>query len=149
MLRRLLKSFEEGIEGGRSEHVHLVDDKHLILTDLRWDGHLLDKIADIVDRVVGGAIELIDVVGTLFVERLARFALVASLAFGTEMFAVDGLGENTGTGSLANASWTTEQIGMRQFATHDGILERLYQSLLAYNCVPVLRTVFSGRYDVI
>ena len=42
MLRRFFQCLQEGIEGGLLEHVHLVDDKHLVFANLRRYAHLLN-----------------------------------------------------------------------------------------------------------
>ena len=49
---RLLKCLEECIECRRRQHVHLVDDKHAILSDLRRNLHLVDEVANVIYRVV-------------------------------------------------------------------------------------------------
>ena len=51
--RRLLKSLEEGVEGGRREHVHLIDDIDAVLADLRGDLHLVHQVLDVLHTVVG------------------------------------------------------------------------------------------------
>lgn len=59
--RRLLKRFQKRVEGSRGEHVDLIDDKHPVLCVDRWYLHLVDKLADIIDTVVGGGVKLYDV----------------------------------------------------------------------------------------
>ena len=49
---RLLEGFEEGVEGLRAEHVHLVDYIHAVPAHLRRDLHLLEQGADVFDAVV-------------------------------------------------------------------------------------------------
>ena len=80
VLWRLLQCLKEGIEGSRAEHVYLVDDKHLVLSDLWRYARLLHQLLDVVHTIVAGGVELKDVVRPLFVERLAALALVACLA---------------------------------------------------------------------
>ncbi len=45
--RRFLKSLEEGIECCGRQHVHLVDDKHLVLPHLRRNTRLIHQLLDI------------------------------------------------------------------------------------------------------
>ncbi len=90
--RRFLKSLQEGVECRCRQHVHLVDDKHLILTHLRRYSCLFHQSLDVLHRVVAGSVELKDVIRALFVERLAAFAFVAGLTFSSRVLAVDGLG---------------------------------------------------------
>ena len=61
VLWRLLEGFEECVEGGRREHMHLVDDKDRVVPHLWNDAHLLYEVADVVNRVVRGGIQLVDV----------------------------------------------------------------------------------------
>ena len=97
MVRRFLQRLQKSVECRHREHVYLVDDEHLILSDLRRDTYLIGQIADILDRVVGSGIQFRNIVGTLFVKRPARLAFVASLARSGRMSAVDSFGEYTGT----------------------------------------------------
>ena len=75
------------------------------------------------DAIVAGGIQLKDVEGTLLIERLATFTLVASLTVFTGMLAIDSLGKNTGTSSLTHTSWTAEKIVMSQLAALYCILQ--------------------------
>ena len=59
--RRFFECFEEGVEGGRREHMHLVDDEHLILAQLRRDARLLHQRLDMLHGVVRGSVKLEDV----------------------------------------------------------------------------------------
>ena len=51
--------------------MNLIDDEDLIFSDCRRDTHLVDQRTDIVDRVVGGSIQFMNIIGTLFIESLA------------------------------------------------------------------------------
>ena len=68
---RLFQRLEESIKGRLGKHVDLIDDEDAVTASLRRDAHLLGQVADVVHTVVGCGIQLIDVVGTLLVERLA------------------------------------------------------------------------------
>ena len=67
---RLLKCLQECVEGSSGEHVNLVDDKHLVASELRWDACLLHERLDVLYGVVAGGVELEDVERTLLIERL-------------------------------------------------------------------------------
>ncbi len=71
MMRRLLQRFQESVECSRTQHMNLIDDEYLIFSDCRRDTHLVDQRTDIVDRVVGGSIQFMNIIGTLFIESLA------------------------------------------------------------------------------
>ena len=62
MLRRFLHGFQQGIERRGRQHVHLVDDIYLILTNLRRDAYLLHQLANVIYRVVGSSIEFVNIV---------------------------------------------------------------------------------------
>ena len=64
------------------------------------------------------------------------------------VLAVDGLGKNTCAGCLSYTSWAAKEIGMSQFPTFDGILQRRGQCTLSHNSVEGHRTVFPGRNNI-
>ena len=139
----LLKCLEEGVERRCGEHMHLVDDEHRVATLLRDDAHLLDEVADIIHRVVRRSIELVNIERATFVERATRLALVAGLAtVGVE--AVDGLGEDTRTGGLTYTSRTTEEVGVGQLTSLDGILEGRGYVSLSHNRCEGCGAIFTG-----
>ena len=142
MCGRLLERLQKGVEGCCGEHVHLVDDKHLVSTELRWDACLLHQRLDVFYTIVRGCIELEDVQGTLLVERLAALTLVAGLACCRGILAVDGLGEDTGTGGLSYTTRSAEEVGMRQFSALHGILQSGGECRLTNNGV-------EGRWTVL
>ena len=149
MLRRLLQRLQERVERRLREHVNLVDDEHLVLADLRRNPHLLDEHADVLHRVVRSRVKLVDVVRASLVERLARLALAARLPVRLGIEAVDGLREDAGTGRLAHATRTAEQIRMRQPSALDGILQRHRQRTLSHHRVERHRAVLPCRNNVI
>ena len=127
IFRRFLKRLEEGVECRLREHVHLIDDEDAVTAGLRRDTHLLGQVADVVHAVVGGGIQLVDVVRALLVERLARRALVAGLTLGRRVLAIDSLGKDAGTRRFAHTSRTAKEVGMSQTAAGDGRLEGVGQ----------------------
>ena len=129
--------------------MHLVDDVYLVLPYLGRNAYLVYQRADVFYRVVRGCIQLVYVVGTLFVECLAGFAPVAGLAVGRWRQAVDGLGEDACAGGFSHTAWTAEQVGMSQLAVGDGILEGGSQGALSHHRVEGAGTVFAGRYYIV
>ena len=115
--------------------MHLVDDEHLVASKLRRDARLLHQRLNVLDAIVGGGIQFEDVERTLLVERLATLALVAGLAVGCGILAVDGLGEDACAGGLAHATWAAEEVGVSQFAALDGILQRRGECFLTHDSV--------------
>ena len=146
---RFLQCLQESVKGCRREHVHLVNDKDLILAQLRRDARLLHQRLDVLYRVVRCGIELKDVQRSLFVERLTRLTFVARLAVTRRVLAVDGLGKDTRTGRLSHTTRPAKQVGMGQFARLHGILQRRRQSSLSHHRVKRHRAVFSGRNNVL
>ena len=144
---RLLQCLEEGIERRCRQHVHLVDDEHLVSAYLGRDAHLVDELAYVVHRVVRCSVQLMYIIGTLLVEGTARLTLVASLTLGSEVLAVDRLGEDARTGGLTHAARTAEEVGVCQLPGEDGILERHDERLLPHHRIKRSRTVLSGRND--
>ena len=87
--RWFLKSLEEGIERCLREHVYLIDDIDAVSSYLWRYAHLVDELAYVVNGVVRRGVQLVYIIGALLVEGAARLALVAGLALGGEMLAVD------------------------------------------------------------
>ena len=149
MVRRFFQRFQESVESGSRQHVHLVDDKHFVFAYLRRYPHLVDERAYIVHRVVRGGIELDDVVGTLFVESSARFAFVAGFSRFGRVETVDCFSENTGTRSFPYAARAAKQISMSEFVRVDRIFQSLSQCFLSYDRTERRWPVFSCRNDII
>ena len=59
--RRLLEGLQERVEGPRREHVDLVDDPDLVAVAGRVVARALAQLADLLDAVVRGAVDLLDV----------------------------------------------------------------------------------------
>ena len=132
VLRRLLQSLEEGIERRRREHMNLIDDKDRVVALLRDDTHLLNKVTDVVNRVVRCRIELVHIERASLVERATRLTLVASLAT-LRIETVDGLCKDSCTGGLTHATRSAEHIGVRQLSTLDGVFQGRCNMTLSHN----------------
>src|ERR1043165_3170964 len=121
--RRLLKRLQEGIEGCRAKHVHLIDDGYLIATLLRCKAYTVYEFPDIIHRVIGGGIQFKDVERGILIEGAAGRTFAASLNIGCQILAINGSGENTRTGGLSYAPGTAKQEGMCKVLSANGILE--------------------------
>ena len=132
MVRRFFQRFQESVESGSRQHVHLVDDKHFVFAYLRRYPHLVDERAYIVHRVVRGGIE--------FVAGFSRFGRVET---------VDCFSENTGTRSFPYAARAAKQISMSEFVRVDRIFQSLCQCFLSYDRTERRWSVFSCRNDII
>ena len=130
--RRLLKGFEEGVEGLLGEHVDLIYDEDGILPGLRRNLHQVHQGLDILHSVVGRCIQLVDAVGTSLRERTAGLALPARLEVRPRVVAVDGLREDARSTCLAHSAGTAEEVGMCKLAPLDGVFEGPGDIVLAY-----------------
>jgi hypothetical protein len=110
---------------------------------------LLHEVSDIVHRVVGSGIEFINIEGAAILERLAGITFATCFKLSSHFFAVDGFGENSGTGSFAHPSWPTEKEGLSEVVVFYCILERGSDVLLPYYTLEICWSVFSCRNDEI
>ena len=122
VLRWLLQRLKKGIERRRREHMNLIDDKHRVCTNLRENAYLLDKVTDILYRVVRCSIELVDIERTILVKRTTRVALIARLGtYG--VLTVDSLREDSRTSGFTHTARSAEEVGVSQLTTLDCIFQ--------------------------
>ena len=131
--RRLLQCFQERVERRLAEHVHLVDDVHLVLPLLGRDAHLIHNAADVFDLVVGGCVQLKDV---------ERHGLVLHVK------PVDGAGKNPRRGRLAHPARATKEVGLRDLPRRNALLQGLGDARLPHHGVPSLGPIFAGTDEV-
>lgn len=86
----------------------LIDDENLVFTLLGRHIYLLDKVADVIDTVVGCGVEFNKVERVASGYCHAGIAFAASLAVGCRRQTVDCAGEYAGAGSLAYAARSAE-----------------------------------------
>ena len=108
---RFFKSFQEGIERCRRQHMDFVDDVDLASTIRR---HILRVFANLThsfNAIIGGAIDLVDIHTRAGSNFLAARALVAAvqplhprggLQSGRRVFAANDFGKNPSDRSFAN-----------------------------------------------
>lgn len=73
--------------------------------------------------------------------------LVAGFAVGLQIFAVDGFGQDTGTGGFTYAPRAAKQKSMCELLITDGIFQRSSNVRLTDYGREMLGTVFSGGND--
>ena len=128
----------------------LVDDVDFVFAALWRDKDLTCEFAHLVDAIVGGGVEFEDVDRGVVVERAAAVALVAGFAIGGAVFAVDGLGQDTGAGGFADATRATEEEGLGELAGEDGVLECASDVLLSDDGGKGGGTVLAcGYYEIV
>ena len=127
--RRLLERLQQRRLGRLGEHVHLVEDVHLVPPG-RAEVGLLDEVAHRLDTVVAGGVELVHVVAHAALDVEARRALAARLAVDRAL-AVEHLGEDPRRRRLAGAAGTGEQVRLTFATTGDGVAQRPHDVVLA------------------
>ena len=111
VLRRLLQNLQQSIEGRGGEHVDLVHDVHPLLHIGRGVDGFVPQGPHLVDTVVGGSVQLQYIQKTAVFDAHAGGALAAGIAV-HRVLAVDGLGQDFGTGGLAGAPGACEEVRM-------------------------------------
>ncbi len=129
--RGLFEGLEQDVPTLR-DPLDLVDDE-----DLRRQvgGRRVDarqELADIVDPVVRGRVQLDDVERPALADRVAAGTRVARLA-AADIRTVDGLGHDAGERRLARAPRPDEQVGVCGSAAPDRVSERGDHGLLAHD----------------
>ncbi len=127
--RRLLQRLQQRGLGRLGEHVHLVEDVHLVTPGGAEVG-LLDEVAHRLDPVVAGGVELVHVVAHAALDVEARRALAARLAVDRAL-AVEHLGEDPRRRRLARAAGSGEQVRLPFAAAGDCVAQRPHDVILA------------------
>ena len=86
---RLFQRFQKGVECRLAQHVYLINDVHLKVAHLRSKAHLVNQVADVVNRVVGSRIQLVNVQRLATLKALARIALTTRLNVLAQVLAVE------------------------------------------------------------
>ena len=147
--RGLFQRFEESVESGLGEHVDLVYDVYTVLSNLRRHLHFLHQGLDVLYRVVGGGVQLVDAVASAFLETHAGLTLATGLHFRTRVGAVDHLGKDTCRGGLTHSAGAAEKIGVGQLPPPDGVGQRAGNVVLANQGFEGIRPILPGRYNVV
>ena len=139
--------FQQRIKGRCGQHVHLVDDIHLILTGAGGVGGLVPQVADIIHAVVGGCVHLHHVQQAAVVDALADLALPAGVAI-YRVQAVDRLGKNFGAGGLAGAAHAGKQIRMAHAPCGDLVFQGGHDGTLAHHILKPLGSPFAVKCTI-
>ena len=136
--RRLLQRFQQRIERRCRQHMHLVDDIHLITALDRRKRNLLLQLLNLVNAAVGRSVNLQNIHRGSGGNPLAIMTMTARLCR-RPLLTVQRLCQNTRCTCLACAARTAEQIGMRNPAAVQSILQRCLDCLLTDKGVKILR----------
>ncbi len=145
--RRLFQRLQQCVEGRNRQHVNFVDDVYLVMTARRARRNVLPQRPDVVDAVVARAINLAHVEVFALGNGRAAAAHVARRrrrSFG----AIQRLGEDARSRSLADTAGAGEQVGVRDPVAGHGVLQRLCHRFLADQLVELLRAVTPGHDGV-
>ena len=130
--RRFLQCLEQCVERARAQHVNFVDDEDFDLGLLGRCGlHLVPQFAHILDTVVAGGIDFVEVEIAGVVNRAAGPALAAGPRVLLAPTA-EGLGQQTRGAGLASAPGPVEQVGVGDAPGLERVLQRPHDVRLAH-----------------
>ena len=124
-----LEGLQQGVLGARREHVHLVEHVHLGPAR-RAERHPADELANVVDLVVGGGVQLVQLVGRARGDGGARRTGAARLAVG-EVLTIERLGQDAGGGCLPRAARPAEEVGVPHPVGTDSVAQCRHDVFLA------------------
>jgi hypothetical protein len=101
--------------------VHLIYYVDFVFAGLWCKTDLLHEAADVIDRVVAGGIEFVDVERRALIERNAGMAFITGFSVGLQVFAVDGFCENACAGSFAHSARSAKEKCMRELVVLYGV----------------------------
>ena len=134
VLRGLLQDFQQGVEGGGGQHVHLVHDVHPLAHGGGGVHRLVPEGADLVHAVVGGGVQLQHVQDGAVLNAQTGGTLVAGVAV-HRVLAVHRPGQNLGAGGLAGAPGAGKEVGVGQPPGGHLALEGLGDVVLPHHVV--------------
>ena len=142
--RGLFQGLQQGVEGMVREHVHLVDEVHLVTGPRRCVGDVVQQFARLVDLGARGGVDFDEVDEATGVDFTAGRAAAARLA-GDALLAIEGLGEHARERGLAHTASTGEQIGMVEAVAIEGVDQGLQDMALAEHLGEGARPPFAGE----
>ena len=111
MGRRFFQGFQQRIERMRREHVHLIDQVHLVAAPGRCVLHVVEQLAGVFHLGTAGRIHF-DQVHEAAVGNLLTGRAYAARTCTDTLLAVQAAGENTGNGGFPHPARSGEQVGM-------------------------------------
>ena len=145
--RRLLERLQQCVEALLREHVHLVDEVHLVAAAGGRELDVVHQLARLVDLRARRRVHLDEIDESPVVDLHAGAALAARLR-GDARFAVDALGENAREGRLSDPSGAGEEEGVMQPVRVQRIDQRARDMGLPDELLEVARTPLSGQHLV-
>ena len=134
--RRLFQRLEQRVEAGGREHVHLVDQVHLVTPPGRRKLHVVHEVARLLHLGPRRRVHLDEVDEAALVDLLAGPALAARRG-GRAMVAVEALRQHPGQGGLADATGPGEQECVVHSAPVERVAQGTHDMLLPHQLVEV------------
>ena len=151
VLRRLLQRLQQRVERALGEHVHLVDEVHLVARHQRLVARALDDLAHVVDAGVGGGVHL-QHVGVAAFHDLGAVAAELGHVEGrlVDAFAlvVEGAREDARGGGLADAAHAGQHVALGDAIGGERVLERRHHGVLADQALEGGRAVLARQHDI-
>ena len=147
MVGWLFEGFEQRIERRSRQHVHFVDDVHLVATRHRGVLGVIAKLANIVHRVIRRTVDLDDIHAASLEHVCTRGTLVAWLMV-CAIGAIQRSRENACARGLPHTTRPRKHIGMMNPPLTDGIFERRRNMLLSNHIRKPEWSPFSSCDDV-
>ena len=142
MLRGLLNDFQQGVECGQGQHMHLVHDIHPLTNLGRGIDRIVPQIPDVVHAVIGCGIDFQHIHTGPGINGPAGLALIAGVAV-IRVQTVDRLCQNFGAAGLARAPGACKKVSMAQLAGDHLGFQGLGHCQLPRHIVKGLRAIFS------
>ena len=152
MFGRLLERLQQRVEGVSGQHVHFVDDVHLVARHHRAVAHAVDQFADVVDAGAACRVHLDDVDMPIRGDGLALVADPAGLwrdaARAVRPDAIERARDNPRGRGFSDPAHARQHIGMGETAALDRIGEGPDERVLANQLGKSAGSVFAGEYAV-
>ena len=145
--RRLLQRLEQCVEGMRREHVHFVDQVHLVAPARRRILNVVEQLARVVDLGARGRVDLEQI------DEPARVDIATGAAFaagcrGHASLAIERLREDARDRRLAHTARAREQERMVDAARVERVRERASDMILSDELIEFARSPFAGKNEV-
>jgi hypothetical protein len=144
---RLLERLQQRVERRGRQHVHLVDDVDLVAALRGGVARRVAKVPDLVDAVIGRAVDLDHVEMAPVRNRDDGRVLGIKVGIGAAR-AVEGLGEDPRDRRLSGAPRADKEVGVPYPAPRDRIPEGAHHVVLADDVSERLRAPFA-RDDLV
>ncbi len=147
MLRRLFQGFQKGVKRLVGEHVHLINEVHLVAAAGGRILNVVSKFPHIINTRAGGSIDFNQINKPAFLYFTATGAFAAGFC-GNTGFTVQAPGQQAANGGFTDPTGAGKQIGMVQTLVLQRMNQRLENVFLAHHILKGMGPPFSGKYLV-